>query len=157
MPVFTPPRNAASPFKSMRGDHVGLRVADLDAALDWYRDVLDFRHTRSIEAVGLTFAFMAPPNDDGFEIELVAGPGAADRPKPEDLHATLGLHGWHHLCLRVDDVDGTVAELRRRGAAVIAGPMDFGEIRRRGAFFLDPWGNLFELTHDLPANLNTVR
>ncbi|WP_431523426.1 hypothetical protein [Mesorhizobium captivum] len=34
---------------------------------------------------------------------------------------------------------------------VIAGPVDFSEIQRRGAFFLDPWGNLFELNHALSA------
>src|SRR5262249_5418965 len=121
-----------------------------DAALKWYKEVLDFRRTRTVEAMGLTFAFIAPPNDDSFEIELVAGPGAVDRPKAEDLHATLGLHGWHHLCFRVDNVDDAVADLRRRGVNVIAGPMDFSEIRRRGAFFLDPWGNLFELNQTLP-------
>ncbi|WFP76859.1 VOC family protein [Mesorhizobium sp. WSM4906] len=151
MPFFNPPQNGSSPFKSMRGDHAGLRVADLDAALRWYQDALDFRHTRSIEAMGLTFAFIAPPNDNSFEIEIVAGLSAVDRPKPEDLHATLGLHGWHHLCFHVDSVDDAVAELRRRGVDVIAGSMDFSAIQRRGAFFLDPWGNLFELNHSLSA------
>lgn len=149
MPILSPPRHPNSPLATMRGDHAGLRVPDLEQALAWYRDTLDFRLVASTEGAGLTWAFIAPPDDDSFLIELAAGPGAADRPAAHELKDTLGLHGWHHLSLRVGNVDDTVAELRRRGVNVIAGPMDFPEIKRRGAFFLDPWGNLFEIIQPL--------
>jgi catechol 2,3-dioxygenase-like lactoylglutathione lyase family enzyme len=134
----------------MRGDHAGLRVPDLAAALDWYRDKLDFRLTATLEAAGLEWAFLAPAAAADFQIELAAGPGAVDRPVWKSFPDTLALHGWHHLCLRVDDVDATVAELRRRDVTIVAGPVDYPEIFERGAFFTDPWGNLIELMATLP-------
>ncbi|MHC1481507.1 VOC family protein [Frateuria aurantia] len=146
MPMFSPPANSSSPFASMRGDHAGVRVPDLDAALAWYAEKLDFRLTASTKGAGLTWAFLAPANDYSFQIELAAGPGAVDRPAIAELKDSLGVHGWHHVCLRVDDVDQALAELRLRGVKIVAGPIDFQEIRCRSVFFEDPWGNLFELT-----------
>lgn len=132
-------------FASMRGDHVGLRVGDLDAALAWYRNKLDFRVVRAFEMNGLTFTEMALAGDDVFRLELVSGAGAADRPNTDDLMDSFRLHGWHHLCLRVDDVDETVAELKRRGVRVTLDPHYNPEWKVRVAFFADPWGNMFEL------------
>lgn len=146
MPLFSPVRNPASPLASIRGDHVGVRVPDLDTALAWYRDKLDFRLVGSTEASGLTWAFIAPPDNEDFMIELAAGPGAVDRLSSRELHDTLHLHGWHHVCLRVDSVDDILTELKRRDVEIVAGPMEVAEIHRRFAFFMDPWGNLFELT-----------
>jgi len=39
----------------------------------------------------------------------------------------------------------TLAELKRRNVKVIAGPIDFDEIKCRAIFFEDPWGNIFEV------------
>ncbi|WP_337182442.1 VOC family protein [Shinella sp.] len=149
MPLFSPAPDVSSPFASMGGDHVGVRVADYDAAVAWYKEKLDFRLMGKTEASGVIWAFLAPPNDDRFMIELAAGPGAQDRATPKDLHGTLGLHGWHHLCFRVDSVDDTLEELRRRGVPTLAGPMEVAEINRRFAFFADPWGNVIELTQPI--------
>lgn len=151
MPMLSPASNPSSPFASLRGDHVGLRVPDLEAALAWYRDALDFRHAGGTVNNGMAYAFLAPPDDDAFRIELVAGPGAVDRAPWADLHDSQGLHGWHHLCLGVASVDEALAELGRRGVAVVAGPFDVADIGRRIAFFADPWGNLFELTQPMAA------
>ena len=151
MPLFSPALNPASPFGSVRGDHAGVRVPDLEAALAWYGEKLDFRHTGGLAFDGITYGFLAPANDDGFQIELLAGPGGADRPPHRDLHDSLGLHGWHHVCLRVDSVDAALAELKRRAVRIVAEPMDVAEIRRRIAFFEDPWGNVFELTQPMAA------
>jgi hypothetical protein len=61
----------------------------------------------------MTFVFLSPAVDNSFRVELQAGPGAAGRPSYADLGASLGLSGRHHLCLRVDNVDEAVAELKR--------------------------------------------
>jgi glyoxylase I family protein len=41
-----PPRRPDSPFASLRGHHVGIRVPDYEAALTWYTQKLDFRVLR---------------------------------------------------------------------------------------------------------------
>jgi len=40
--------NPTSPFTSWRGDHVGLRVPDFEAAAAWYTGTLDFRLMRTM-------------------------------------------------------------------------------------------------------------
>lgn len=149
MTVFTPSRNPGSALAAMKGDHAGLRVPDYEAAIAWYTEKLDFRLTATIEASGLKWAFLKPADDDDFAIELAAGPGATDRLGEGDLQASLKLHGWHHVCLRVDSIEGALAELERRGVNIVSGPIEYEPIRRRGAFFADPWGNLFELIQDV--------
>ena len=149
MPQFAPARQTSSPFRSWHGDHSGLRVSDLDAAVKWYRDTLQIRLESTVEFGELVFAFLYPPDDDGFAIELIAGPGADDRPPYADVGDSLKLAGWHHVCLRVESVDGSVAELKCRGVKICMEPMDVTEINRRIAFFADPWGNLFELTQSI--------
>jgi catechol 2,3-dioxygenase-like lactoylglutathione lyase family enzyme len=67
-----------------------------------------------------------------FTLELIAGPGAGDRPAYEDLGSSLKLAGLHHVGLRVSSVDAAVNELKTRGVTIVSEPHD-------------PWGNLFEL------------
>jgi catechol 2,3-dioxygenase-like lactoylglutathione lyase family enzyme len=148
MALFDVPKNPLSPFADMRGDHSGMRVPDLAAAVEWYTKTLDFRLTATIEAVGLEWVFLSPPNDDSITIELAAGPGATDRPGGDDLEGSLKIHGWHHFCWRVVNIEATLAELRQRGVKIVVGPLEHGPIKRRGALFADPWGNLFEIIQD---------
>ena len=48
--MFSPAPDPASFLGSIRGDHAGLRVADLEAARAWYGEKLDLRLTRSMTA-----------------------------------------------------------------------------------------------------------
>jgi catechol 2,3-dioxygenase-like lactoylglutathione lyase family enzyme len=135
----------SSPFASWRGDHVGIRVPDFDAAAAWYTGTLDFRVTHTMPLGEKTLAFLSPPNDDSFRIEFIAGPGCADRPDYAQLADTHAVGGWHHFCLRVADVDASIAELTRRGVRIVSAPRDVPALGVRFAFFSDPWGNLIEL------------
>lgn len=146
MPNVFPSAKTSSPFTSMKGDHAGIRVPDFDAAVAWYTEKLDFRVMHTWPYGDMKLAYVAPPVDDGFRIELLAGAGATDRPGYTDLGDSLALSGWHHICIRVDSTDDTVEELRRRGVTIVTEPFDLPDISRRLAFFSDPWGNLFELT-----------
>lgn len=149
MPDAFPPQNSSSPFASWAGDHAGIRAPDFDAAVAWYQDKLDFRVLRSWPVGEKMFAKLAPPSDDGFVIELIAGPGQ-DRPAYEDLLDSQRQLGWHHLCFRVSDVSEAIAELRRRGVTIVKAPWDVPAIGVRIAFFADPWGNLFEVLQPIP-------
>lgn len=134
-----------SPFASWKLDHAGIRVPDFEEAVAWYTGTLDFRLVRSVSIGKLTFGFISPATDDSFSFEILAGPGAADRPPYQDFHDSYNLSGWHHLGIRVDDVDATVEELRRRGVKIVREPGDVEVLGLRLAFFADPWGNLLEV------------
>lgn len=135
----------SSPFASFKPHHVGLRVPDFKASVDWYAEKLDFRLLHSWSMGDITFGFIALAADDQFCFEVMGGPGEDSRP----LHKTLGENmkrpGWHHVCFRVDSVDDTIAELKRRGVTIVSEPRDVDAIESRFAFFSDPWGNFFEV------------
>lgn len=140
-----PPAETSSPFAAMKGDHVAVRVPDLEQAIAWYAEKLDCRVTHRWTLGDLKLAYLSPAADSSFRIELIGGPGAAARPPAADLGASLASAGWHHVCLAVDSTDAAVEELRRRGVTIVTEPFELPEIDRRLAFFADPWGNLLEL------------
>jgi lactoylglutathione lyase/glyoxylase I family protein len=143
-----PAKKTSSPFASMKGHHVAIRVPDFDAAKRWYVDKLDFRVVQEWPYEDEQLAYLALPADDGLNIELLGGGKPLPIPKPvySDLGDSLRLAGYHHFCLDVENIDQTVAELRRRGVKIAAEPFDLPVINRRLAFLADPWGNLIELS-----------
>jgi methylmalonyl-CoA/ethylmalonyl-CoA epimerase len=92
-------------------NHVAVVVADIDAALAFWRDAL------GLELAGLKdmpeqkskIAFLPL---GGSEIELV---------QPTDPDSGIAKYlakrgpGMHHLCLEVRDLDGTLARLKAKG------------------------------------------
>jgi glyoxylase I family protein len=57
------------------------------------------------------------------------------------------------LGIRVDDVDATVDELKRRGVKIVSEPHDVAAMGLRLAFFADPWGNLLEVIAPIKPDL----
>ena len=78
-------------------------------------------------------------------VELIAGPGAESRPTYEDLSSSLKRLGFHHLGFRVSSVDDAIAELKCRDVTIVSEAHDVPTLSLRVAFFVDPWGNLFEV------------
>jgi catechol 2,3-dioxygenase-like lactoylglutathione lyase family enzyme len=152
MPVIhIPARNERSPFASMKGHHVAVRVPDFAAAKRWYVEKLDFRVVHEWPYADLHVAYLAPATDDAFFIELLGDgqPGPIPKPVYRDLPDSLRLAGFHHFCLNVASVDQTVAELHRRGVTMLAEPFELPVIGRRLALLADPWGNVIELAQVL--------
>ncbi|WP_342360035.1 VOC family protein [Terrarubrum flagellatum] len=146
----TPALNPASALAAMKGSHVALRMPDYQAAKQWFIEKLDFRVIHEWPFGDLQLAYVAPANDDEFWIEILGG-GGAPTPRADyaDLGDSLRLAGYHHVCIDVKSVDETVAELRRRGVAIVGDAFDLPAIGRRLAFFSDPWGNLYELAETI--------
>jgi catechol 2,3-dioxygenase-like lactoylglutathione lyase family enzyme len=107
---------------------------------------LDFCLVREWPSDGLQLAYLALATDDGFFLELMGGGSPTPRRDYKDLDDSLCDAGYHHLCLHVDSVDETVAELRRRRVTIVREPFTLEPISRRLAFFADQWGNLIELS-----------
>jgi glyoxylase I family protein len=109
--------------------HVSINVADVDAALAFYVDVLGL----SPRGDRPDFAFGGAWLDaGGQQVHLIE----AEPPSP------LG----QHFALQVEDLDAAVAELRAR-AVDVTDPKPVGSSRQ--AFLTDPSGNLVELHQPL--------
>jgi methylmalonyl-CoA/ethylmalonyl-CoA epimerase len=115
-------------------DHVAVVVENLNAALETYRDALGLSVSKveTVPEQDVKMAFL--PTGDS-EIELL-----------EPIHAESGIgrylakrgEGLHHICLEVDDIRATLAELKAKGAQLI------DETPKRGAYgliaFIHPKG-----------------
>jgi lactoylglutathione lyase/glyoxylase I family protein len=142
-----PAPRADSPFASMRGHHVAVRVPDFAASKRWFVEKLDFRVVHEWDYADQHLAYVAPPTDDHFFVEILGDGEPHPIPKPvyDDLGDSLRLAGFHHFCLNVADIDQMVAELKRRSVTIVTEPFELPAIGRRLAFLADPWGNLIEL------------
>ena len=141
----------SSPFASMKGHHVAMRVPDFAVAKRWFAEKLDFRVVHEWPYADQHLAYVAPPTDDTFFVEILGDGDPRPIPKPvySDLGDSLRLAGYHHFCLNVDDMDATIANLRRRGVTIVTEPFELPVISRRLAFIADPFGNLIELAQVL--------
>lgn len=152
MPDFVlPAKNTTSPFADMRGHHVAVRTSSLAEAKDFYVGKLDFRIVAEWPYADEQLAYLSPPTDDHFCIEVLGG---GDKLPTEvrpytDLGDSLKYRGYHHFCLNVGSVDETIAKLRARGVVIVAEPFVLPAISRKLAFFADPFGNLIELAEVL--------
>lgn len=118
--------------------HVAYTVADLDASLAFYRDALGcpeyFRLNRDDGSLMLIYLKVG---EAGF-IELFPG---SQGPAEEPL---AGRAGYRHLCLEVDDMDATLADLAGHGITPDSGPRT-GKDGNVQAWIRDPDGHRIEL------------
>jgi catechol 2,3-dioxygenase-like lactoylglutathione lyase family enzyme len=152
MADFIPPApNTASPFADMRGHHVAVRTPSLEEAKAFYVGKLDFRVVADWAYGVENLAYLAPPTDYLFFVEVLGGgePTPADVRPYTDLGDSLKYAGYHHFCLNVTSVDETVEKLRSRGVTIVTEPFVLEAISRKLAFFCDPFGNLIELAEVL--------
>ena len=124
--------------------HTAYAIADLEASLDFYVAKLGLK-----EAFRLThddgrpwIVYLLVGTGGGF-IELFPGgrsaEGSADRPS------------YRHLCLEVDDMPATLAELAARGMA-ISGEANRGKDGNLQYWLTDPDGNRIELMQLAPTS-----
>jgi catechol 2,3-dioxygenase-like lactoylglutathione lyase family enzyme len=137
-----------------RPSHVGLCVADLDAALRFYCDGLGFAAAerydldsdqvpgldRSLEVPGHVQVVSQFIRHGGFAIELLhyADPAAHGEPS-----SSRARRGYTHLALHVDDIDAAVARAVEAGGTVL--PDTRASLGIELVFLTDPDGNRVEL------------
>lgn len=104
-------------MKSPQLDHIGIAVHDLDAAMQKYADLFacPIAPPEKLESRGISVAFVSScvPH-----LELIG----SDRPDSE-LAGFLEKRGEgiHHICLCVEDLASTVAQLQKKGLRLTAG------------------------------------
>jgi len=118
-------------------------VRDLEASLAFYRD-----------ALGLNPAFDFI-NDKGerFGVYLhIGGRNFIELFQGEVAPAAVG-QSFRHICLEVDDIEKTVAEIRSHGVTVT--PVSMGSDHSWQAWLTDPDGNAIELHGYTPESKQT--
>lgn len=98
-----------------RIDHVGVAVADLDAALALYRDGLgmELEHRETVTEQGVEAALLGVGEG---HVELLAPLGPDT---PVGRYLAKRDPGIHHVAYAVDDIDAALAALRAAGLRLI--------------------------------------
>ncbi|HTD49191.1 MAG TPA: VOC family protein [Acidimicrobiia bacterium] len=139
--------------------HTALCVADVDAAVAWYHDVLGLAvlsppyrmEGPAIEhdmgalvpsPVVVKAAIVGVADGSDRVIEVIEYPNAPGRVRPAD--AAVIDHGFTHVALLCDDVAATRADLEARGVRfLVDGVADVAGVRT--TWIADPWDNVLIL------------
>ncbi|MDS0221088.1 VOC family protein [Haloarcula sp. S1AR25-5A] len=116
-------------------DHTMMRVADLDASLDWYQTHFDYEEKGRWEADTFTNVFLGPEDvhDEGALLELTYN--------HDGRSYTMG-DAWGHIAVRCDDVYDAYDELMDAGVEDYRDPDSCGGSY---AFVTDPDGHEIEI------------
>jgi methylmalonyl-CoA/ethylmalonyl-CoA epimerase len=98
-----------------RLDHIGIAVADLDAALRFYRDALGLEIEAPEEVASQRVrAHFIPAGEVALELLEATAPDS-----PIARYVEKRGPGLHHITLRVDDIEAALARLKARGVRLI--------------------------------------
>lgn len=115
-------------IRAPRIAHVGIAVADLDAILPFYRDILGLPETPLDDADGARIAGLAA-GDALVELLEAKSPDS-----PIGKFVARRGPGIHHICFVVDDLDATLARCRQHGITLIDDTPRLGAEGKRIAF-----------------------
>lgn len=126
--------------------HLGVSVPDLDAAVEWYREMLGFEllSDRYFDQLPARIVFMRHAD---FRLELFEVEGAAPLPKERRTpNLDIRTHGNKHIAYGVRDLKAFMATLKAKGVDVAMDlfPMEDDLV----AFIRDNSGNLIELIQE---------
>lgn len=126
-------------------DHVGLSVADLQAAIDFYRRAFDFEPEFHFDlgVDGIRGTMLLHPS--GMRLELFERPGAAAGIGGRSPIEALAVHGYGHFALQAPALEPAFERALEAGAEAVFDPRPSPQPGVRMAFLADPEGNLVEL------------
>ena len=102
-------------MKPIKINHVAIVVQDIDAALNFWEQTfgVELDHVEDVPSQKSKVAFL-PLGES--EIELVQ-PTTTDSGLANFLEKRG--EGMHHICIEVEDIDATLAELKSKGVRLI--------------------------------------
>ena len=134
--------------QSQTFDHVCLCARDLERVTGWYKRVFGFQETHRFELPG----YVGVPAElmylrlGNMQLEVFGNPEAAiARPEPMSFPETIGYTGFQHFCVRVDDMDATIAALEAAAIPIFLGPNTNDVLGRTFIHIKDPEGNDCEI------------
>ena len=129
--------------------HVGMAVPDLDAAIEWYRRIFEFKMVGRFGEPEFKAAFL---KRDGVMLEVFQPTPppenkAATPLTKDDLTPSVLELGYTHIAFGVPDVDVAWEQAVSRGAAAVLPPVtqESGGARSRFGYVGDLNRNLIEL------------
>ena len=132
------------PIETIGTNHFAVSVADLEASIRWYEDVLGFRLVarNTIDKLGVPVAHLDAP-DSGFVLELFAPTNAKPTPDERRFPDTdMMTNGNKHFSLSIADSAKTMKKLGEMGIEIV---MTADVWNTFGIFIRDPSGNVIEL------------
>ena len=140
-----------------RMDNVGIVVDDLDEAVDFFRELgleLEGRATIEGEWAGRVTGL----GDQHVEVAMMRSPDGHSRleisrfvtpPVVEDhRNAPVNALGYLRVMFAVGDLDDTLARLRKRGAELVGGVVQYQDVYRL-CYIRGPGGLLLGLAEEL--------
>jgi glyoxylase I family protein len=124
--------------------HIGMRVNDLERAIEWYAEALGFAlegtpHELAVAKVRVCFMV----NPAGERVELFEFSQGEPTPRWEHPDAALS-RGYSHLGIRVDDIEASFERAAAAGARVLWPPKMAPPLGTRTSYLADPDNNLIE-------------
>jgi catechol 2,3-dioxygenase-like lactoylglutathione lyase family enzyme len=140
-----------------RMDNVGIVVDDLEATIDFFRDLgLELEGRGNIE--GEWAGQVTGLGDQHVEVAMMRTPDGHSRlelsrflrpPVVEDhRNAPVNALGYLRVMFAVDDIDATVERLRQRGAQLVGDVVNYRDVYRL-CYIRGPGGLLIGLAQEL--------
>ncbi len=123
-----------------RVDHIGIRVADLDRALNFYK-ILGFElHDKATNDNVVIIR-----NKYDVEINLIYNANNDNDGKNILMDGGDKYPGYTHIALRVGSIKGTIAALKENNIRITQGPVSFDRSGHVSIFVRDPDRTVIEL------------
>lgn len=120
----------------MQWDHVGIKVKDLNASLEFYCGKLGLKQLEVITLLGNDYYFVG---NESIRIELEPG-------KPSDTQSDMAaMTGLYHIAFKVNDIDALAARLEAAGVKFRLPVVRIRPDRPKIAFIEDPDGVFIQL------------
>ena len=135
---------------SIRLDHAGIDVEDLDAQSAFYRHAFGLVVDQRATLQQYNFTYVLLRHASGWGIELFKRDGVRARPIPDDPDRQHDVLGLGHVCFSVNGLEAVHDRLVALGASVRIPPGPSPVPGIRFAYLADPEGNLLELIEGSP-------
>ena len=121
-------------------DHIGVRVRDLERAMQFYALLgFEVHHKAANDAVAVV------KNAHGVELNLVYNANAGPEGKNILMDVGEKYPGYTHVALRVTSIRAVIEALRAHNVRITQGPVSFGRDGHVSVFVRDPDLNVVEL------------
>jgi lactoylglutathione lyase len=135
----------------MRLDHVGVNVADLQKAEDWYCRAFALERELAVRIDAIDLDIVMLKNEEyGHRVELLHRPGSAPGLRAANPAEAALSEGFGHVAFDVPDLDAAHRHLLAMDAREVMPPQPSPEPGVRMSYLADLEGNLVELVERNP-------